>query len=107
MKTLVEPTYQIRIYISGPIEVIKQTCRTECLRQGLCVTVDPTTYIYTGGEEAGAVIGLINYPRFPTTPAELDARARTLALKLLDDTKQHSVLIITPSDTQWVTLRND
>jgi hypothetical protein len=71
------------------------------------VTVDPTTYIYTGGEEAGAVVGLINYPRFPSTQAELEARANILAHKLLEDTKQHSVLIMTPTRSEWITVRND
>lgn len=30
---------------------------------GLCVTVTQTTFLYKGGMEEGAIIGIINYPR--------------------------------------------
>jgi hypothetical protein len=76
MKLDTAPTYTVRLYLSGPIEVAKQTIREECLREGLCVTIEPTTFVYTGGEEAGYVVGLLNYPRFPGESAALVARAR-------------------------------
>lgn len=98
-------THWVRLYLSGPIDVAKQVCREECLRAGLCVTVEPTTFIYTGGEEAGYVVGLVNYPRFPSTPESITARGRDLAVKLLDRTAQHSVLVMTPGRTEWITKR--
>lgn len=105
MTTATAPTYWIRLYLSGPIEVAKQAIRADCLREGLCVTIEPTTFIYTGGEEAGYVVGLVNYPRFPTTVEALEARARDLMGKLLDATYQHSALMVTPSASEWVTKR--
>lgn len=105
MTTKTERTYCVKIYISGPLDVIEQTCRKECLEEGLCVTVEPTRFIYTGGEETGAVVGLINYPRFPSTPEAITDRATQLALDLLDATFQHSVLIMTPTRTEWITKR--
>ncbi len=105
MTTKTTLTYWVRLYLSGPIEVAKQVCREECMSEGLCVTIEPTTFIYTGGEEAGYVVGLANYPRFPTTPERLNERALDLALKLLDRTCQHSVLIMNPDHTDWVTRR--
>lgn len=105
MITKVEPTYWVKIYSSGPIEAAKQVIREECLRQGLCVTVEPTTYIYTGGEETGFVIGLVNYPRFPTTPTLLMQRAEALALIVLKACAQHSILIQSPDETKWITIR--
>ncbi len=99
------PTYWCRLFLSGPIEQAKQVLRAECLREGLCVTVEPTLFIYTGGEEAGYVVGLVNYPRFPTEPAALEARARDLMQKLLDATHQHSAMLMTPSATHWLTKR--
>lgn len=93
--------YWARIYIAGDLATIKQVCREECFAVGLCVTVDPTTYIYTGGEEAGAVIGLINYPRFPSEPTELRAKAEALATKILERCCQHSFSIMTPDVTSW------
>lgn len=105
MNIKTEPTYTVRLYLSGPIEIAKQVCRAECLREGLCVTVAPTLFIYTGGEEAGYVVGLVNYPRFPSTPEALRARARDLAFKLLEATAQLSALIVAPDATVWVTRR--
>ncbi len=105
MTTKIEATHWVRIYMSGPIEHAKHALRAECMREGLCVTIEPTTFIYTGGEEAGFVVGLLNYPRFPTTSDALDARARDLMQKLLDATHQHSALMMTPSTTEWVSRR--
>jgi len=41
-------TYWVKIFIAGPIEVAKQLIREECLIEGLCVTIDPSLYIYSG-----------------------------------------------------------
>jgi len=50
-----------------------------CDRVGLCVTMTETRFIYTGGSEVGAMIGLINYPRFPSKASDITARAMELA----------------------------
>jgi hypothetical protein len=107
MNVNTESTYVIRLYLSGPIEVAKQALREECMREGLCVTVEQTTFIYTGGEEAGYVVGLLNYPRFPSKPEALRARAEVVMLLLLRATFQHSALMVTPETSHWVTLRED
>ena len=105
MRTQQEPTRIIRIYLSGTIEVAKQIIRAHCLVEGLCVTIEPTVYIYTGGEESGYVVGLLNYPRFPTDAEALDRKAEDLAVKLLHGTHQHSVLVVTPEQSFWHTKR--
>lgn len=107
MKTEFCPTYQIRLYLSGPIDVAKQALRADCLREGLCVTVEPTTFIYTGGEEAGYVVGLVNYPRFPSTAGALERRARRVMNVLLEATHQHSALMVTPNVSEWITKREE
>lgn len=99
------PTYQIKLYVAGPIDVAKQILRGECLREGLCVTIEPTDFIYTGGEEAGYVVGLLNYPRFPGTPQQLWERAHHIAELLVGGTHQHSVLLVAPDTTQWLSRR--
>jgi hypothetical protein len=99
------PTYAVRIFSSGPIEVAKQALRLRCLQKGLCVTIEPTTFIYTGGEEQGFVVGLVNYPRFPSTNEALWNTAREVALLLLEACAQHSVLLQAPDITEWVTKR--
>lgn len=105
MHTKTETTFCVRLYISGPIEVAKQIIRAECLRDGLCVTIEPTSFIYTGGEETGYVVGLINYPRFPVSAGSLTERGRDLMHKLLEGTHQHSALMMTPNITEWITKR--
>lgn len=102
-----EQTYWAKIYISGPIEKIKDICREYCLLWGLCVTVEPTTFIYSGGEEAGVVIGLINYPRFPSEPSRVKVTAISLARILLKNTFQKSVLVTTPDETTWYSILED
>lgn len=99
------PTGWARIYIAGPVEVAKQLLRAECMREGLCVTVEPTHFIYTGGEESGYVVGLVNYPRFPTTQAAIHDRALQILHLLLDGTFQHSAMLMEPNETTWITRR--
>jgi hypothetical protein len=99
------PTYWARIYMSGPIEQAKQCLRAECLREGLCVTIEPTDFIYTGGEESGFVVGLVNYPRFPSSKEAIGARAMTIIDALLMSTHQHSAMLMTPGSTRWVSIR--
>lgn len=98
-------TFTAKIYIAGPIEIAKQIIRRECLVEGLCVTIESTLYIYSGGEEQGYVVGLINYPRFPKTPKEILDRAEKLAILLLNETYQQSVSIVTPEETIWISKR--
>ena len=98
------PTYQIRIYLSGSIEAAKQIIREHLLTNPLCVTIEPTTFLYVGGEESGYVVGLLNYPRFPTPPNELNVRADMLAELLLTKTFQRSALVVKPELTTWITL---
>lgn len=105
MKTVESPTYVVRLYLAGPIEIAKQIIRAECLREGLCVTVEPTTYLYTGGEEVGYVVGLLNYPRFPGDSNAIKSRAYDLMVKLLDGTHQQTALLVAPEITQWVSKR--
>lgn len=94
-------TYWAKIYIAGPIEVAKQVIRKRAKKQGMCVTIEPTTYIYTGGEEAGYVVGLINYPRFPKDAVDICNEAVDLANELRDETGQDSYTIMTPHNTVW------
>ena len=101
MTSQTSQTIRYDIFIAGDLERAKQTCRSECFNRGLCVTVESVTYIYTGGEEAGVRVGLINYPRFPTDKEPLRRRARELAHQLMHDLFQHSYSIVGPDETEW------
>lgn len=103
--TEISKTIRYDIFIAGDISRAKQTCRIYCFGIGLCVTVEPVTYIYTGGEEEGVRIGLINYPRFPSKPETLQLRTRELAHQLMHDLCQHSYSIVGPEETEWFSRR--
>lgn len=99
------PTVRVDIFIAGDLDVAKQVCREHCLEVGLCVTVEPVAYIYTGGEEAGVRVGLINYPRFPATESEIAEKAQGLADRLMHRLCQLSYSIVTPTETTWFSRR--
>lgn len=100
------PTVRIDIYMAGDITQAKQVCREVCMEVGLCVHVEPVDFIYTGGEERGFKVGLINYPRFPIAETRRFAiRARVLAEKIRERCCQHSYSIIGPESTLWVSHR--
>lgn len=96
-----ETTFWAKIYMAGSIETIKNVCRAYCLEIGLCVTVKEVLFIYTGGEEYGVEIGLINYPRFPESNQSLLDKATALANRCREAAYQHSYLIMTPELTKW------
>ncbi len=101
----ISETYVVKIFASGPIEQAKQILRRECLYDGLCVTIESTLFIYTGGEENGYVVGLLNYPRFPAANELILSRAMKVAQMLLDETYQHSILIVDSEKSYWITKR--
>lgn len=99
------PTIRYDIFIAGDIAQAKKSCRSFCFGIGLCVTVEPVTYIYTGGEEEGVRVGLINYPRFPSDAKKLKERASELAHQLMHELHQHSYSIVGPDETVWFSRR--
>ncbi|MDX9798581.1 MAG: hypothetical protein RBT05_06980 [Bacteroidales bacterium] len=101
------PPFCINIWIAGNIEIIKQTCRKYCMDIGLCVTITPISYIYTGGQEEGVCIGLRNYPRFPCSEEELEDKAMALTTLLLVDACQFSAMLEGSTETIWITRRKE
>jgi hypothetical protein len=99
------PTIRFDIFMAGDINQAKQVCREYCFAVGLCVTVEPVEFIYTGGAEAGFRIGLINYPRFPTDEDALRLRAQQLADMAMKRLCQESYSIIGPRETEWFSRR--
>jgi hypothetical protein len=100
-------TEEVSLYMAGDIEHAKQVIRRFCKDKPSCVTVTPTAYIYTGGEEAGFVVAFRNYPRFPSERGSLEAKARELAEMLREALGQKSYMIVAESGTTWSTDQND
>lgn len=80
-------------------EEVVNICRWYCDKVGLGLTVTPTTFVYTGGQEDGARIGLINYPRFPKHGIEIENQALELADILMNDLGQIRCSIVGPQET--------
>jgi hypothetical protein len=99
------PSYPVQIWIAGDPAKALEICRAYCDEVGFCVTVTPTSYVYTGGQEAGVVVGLINYGRFPSEPQAIFAHAEKLALRLIDGLGQQSASIQAPDKTVWLSFR--
>lgn len=105
MKRAETLSYPVSIFVGGDADMARQICRQFCDEEGLCVTVTPTTYVYTNGEETGVIVGLINYPRFPAEPRQIAQTAKMLALELMHKLEQQSVTIQTPDKTHWFSIR--
>ena len=81
------------------IEKIYSICRRYVHQNKWCVTVTPTKFIYTGGDEDGAIIGIIQYPRFPKSYILLKERVIELAEILRIELGQYRVSIVFPEET--------
>lgn len=81
------------------LKAVKVLCSRYCDAVGLCVTITPTTFVYTGGLEKGAAVGLINYPRFSEGRSWLRRHALELAEQLQIVLAQKRVSIVFPDET--------
>lgn len=101
-KTKSEPTCQVTIYVAGNYEDALRICNKHCTEVGLCVTVSRTDFSYSYGMESGVMIGLVNYPRFPSTKEEVNEKANELAEKLMYELCQRTALVVGPEITTWL-----
>lgn len=85
--------YQCSIYIAGNMNTIEETCPEFCER-GACVSIQPTTFVYTTGREFGAEIKFISYARFPKGRDKWNEDAIELAKLLIEKCHQHSCTVI-------------
>jgi len=105
MRRIESPSYPVSIFIAGRASDIEDQCRTYCDEVGLCVTCTPTCFVFTDGEEEGYIVGLINYPRFPSWPEAIWAHAEALAARLCVEASQESYTIQAPDKTVWFSHR--
>lgn len=106
MKIVETKSYPVSIFIAGSAMEAETICLDYCDAVGFCVTVTETAYCYTGGEQAGVIVGLINYPRFPSTPEEIWKHAKALAAQLREQLGQQSYTIQAPDKTLWISHRD-
>ncbi|RVL53586.1 hypothetical protein [Sinorhizobium meliloti] len=99
------PSFNVDIHMAGDINAAGLIIQRYALDCGMCVTLTPQSFIYTGGSEEGFKVGFINYPRVPKEPGEIIARAQDLARVLRVQLGQQSYSIVTPVETIWVSHR--
>jgi hypothetical protein len=109
--TTTVPTVTATIYVglkyryNGDIasrSAVIAAIKTYVDKVGLCVTVTDTQFVYSNGGEPGVIVGLINYPRFPSTPDIIKAHAQAIAGMLLECCRQMKVTVVMPSETVMV-----
>lgn len=107
MKRVEVPSYSVSIFVAGAD--VRPICQAYCDEIGLCVTLTPTSYVYTGGAEDGWIIGLINYGRFPSAPADILAKAEALALRIIKESggliQSATVQPPPPENAVWISFR--
>ncbi len=103
----IAPSFNVEIHMAGDINAAGLLIQKYAVNVGMCVTLSPQSFIYTGGREEGFRVGFINYPRFPSHPDEIKAKALALASMLMFELGQHSYSIVTPDETTWVSRRED
>ncbi len=84
------------------IDEVMEICQEYCDDIGLCVTITPIHFVYTKGQENGCLIGLINYPRFPSSPEDIYKKAFNLAIILKEKFNQFKVSIICNDKTYMI-----
>lgn len=97
-------SYWCRLYIAGDASAAALECGRFCREIGWCVTVSPTKYVYSGGQEEGVVIEAINYPRFPARKVDIRNRVVDLAHRLAKSLNQRSFTISDPDRSEFFSL---
>jgi len=104
------PTFTAQIYVGlqegyGYDGKTHNQCEVECICQefvdevGWCVSITRTRFVYTDGKESGVIVGIINYPRFPSTIEELKNKTIKLATILKEKLNQIRVSIVFSDET--------
>ena len=91
--------YDGRTHILAEVELI---CQAYCNQVGFAVTITGTKFVYKNGYEDGVIVGLINYPRFPSTKKQIREHAIAIAKKLQSEFKQQRVSIVFSDKTMML-----
>ena len=81
------------------IDDVYKICQEYTDEVGWCVSITPTQYIYKNGYEDGAIIGVIQYPRFPKSHKLLEELTIKLAEILRTELKQLCISVVFPDRT--------
>ena len=96
------PAFSACIEMAGDIATAKMIINKKFYTMGACVTVEPLTFIYTGGTEEGMRIKFINYPRFPATEEAVKEATMSLAGELMRELNQKTAVVLTTAENIWL-----
>ena len=82
-----------------PLDEARQIVQDYVNKVGLGVSFTQTEFLYTNGSEPGIMVGLINYPRFPSSEEEIKKRAVYLAQILMQSLEQERVSVVCSDET--------
>ena len=85
--------------VTHTMDEVREICQKYVDNVGWCFTLTPTEFVYKGGSESGVAIGLINYPRFPSTKEKIEAIAVEIGRILRREFNQYRVSIVFPEKT--------
>jgi ferredoxin len=94
-------TWTASIFMAGDIGTAKQVAREFCRTVGFCLSIRPERFIYTGGEESGFCVTVIQYPKFQQPEHELWDVTVFIADLIRDRCCQRSYTIISTDRTLW------
>lgn len=106
--TTTTPTWKAEIHVglkesyNGPTHDLADVfaiCREVTDLGGLGVSVTRTEYVYKNGSEHGAIVGIIQYPRFPRPVCSLRLQVLDLAVLLKQYLKQERLSVVFPDET--------
>lgn len=78
---------------------VRQWLQKYCNEVKLGLTFTQTEFIYVDGGEPGVIIGLINYPRFPSSIEEIKTKALAIAKGLMELCHQERVSVVFSDET--------
>lgn len=99
-------TYRVNIYVAGDVGLARNILQEYAMR-GACVSVAACDYVYTGGMESGVNVGLINYPRLPSSKPEILKQAIELAKLLIEGLFQGSATVVADDKSIFISRRGD
>jgi len=101
LKRVAGDSFTARIFVAGDYQVAKEVCR-EYVVTGVCVQIKECDYIFTGGQESGVEVTLINYMRFPSCPEAITEEAILLAEQLIIRLHQLSASVVTDWESIFI-----
>jgi len=98
----IAPSCTYHIWIAGDYNRARFGCNNYCSSRGACFALTRVDYIFSGGEEAGVRVTIINYPRFPKSPDELKNTAIEMAYYLMAYLNQTSCSVEGPEESVFI-----